>query len=66
MFKKFLTLIGLASVELTDGKAKFEMTEEQMEASGKIISEKEEAVASMKKLQAELEEEQGALFLTRF
>lgn len=57
MFKKFLTLIGRSSVELTDGKVKFEMTEEEMEASGKIITERDEAVANLKKLQAELEAE---------
>ncbi len=57
MFKKFLTLIGLASVVLEDGKAKFEMTEEQMEASGKIITERDEAIADLVKLKAEIEEE---------
>ena len=57
MFKKLLTFLGLDSVQVKDGKATFELTEEQMEASGKIISERDDLVASVAKLQAELEEE---------
>jgi len=57
MFKKFLIFLGLTSVQLEDGKAKFEMTEEQIEASGKLIEEKETAVAKVAELEKSLKEE---------
>lgn len=57
MLKKFLAFLGLMSVTLEDGKATVELTEEQMEASGKIIDERDNAVATVIKLSAELEEE---------
>ncbi len=55
MFKKFLAFLGLASITLKDGKATVEMTEEQMEASGKIIDECDKAVAEVARLTSELD-----------
>lgn len=57
MLKKFLAFIGLASVTLENGKANLTMTEEQMEASGKIIAERDDAIDNVARLHVELEEE---------
>jgi len=65
MLKKFLAFLGLASITLQDGKATVEMTEEQMEASGLIISERDEAIANVERLNAELEAAQSALAETQ-
>ena len=54
MLKKFLAFLGLASVTLQDGKANIEMTEAQMEASGKIIQERDDAIAEVARLTEEL------------
>lgn len=54
MFRKFLSFLGLTSVQVTDGKASFEMTEAQMEASGKIIDERDTANAEVARLTEEL------------
>lgn len=58
MFKKFLAFLGLTSVQLTDGKATIEMTEEQIEASGKIIDERDKAIQELESMKKKNQEEQ--------
>lgn len=56
MLKKFLAFLGLSSIDVKDGKATVTMTEEQMEASGKIIDERDQAKADAEKYKAERDE----------
>jgi len=54
MLKKFLAFLGLASITMVDDRATIEMTAEQMEASGQIIQDRDDAIAEVARLTEEL------------
>jgi len=65
MFEKFLAFLGIKSAQIVDGKASFEMTEEQIKASGEIINERDKAIAEVARLTADLEAVQSVLAETQ-
>jgi len=54
MIKKFLAFLGLLEITLKDGMANVQLTEAQMEASGKIISDLEAAEAKISELETQI------------
>ena len=55
MIKKFLTFFNLSSLDFENGNAKLSLTEEQIEKSANLISERDEALQEIKDLQITME-----------